>query len=112
MTQKLCELKNPARVAAGRVNRAKRRGYTPEGLERVRQAALRNKPWLHSTGPKTAAGKAKSAKNRRRRPGLRSVIRALREMRALARLPALAFQQILAERLSEPSLQKPVGEPV
>ena len=30
---------------------------------KARQAALRNKPWLKSTGPRTAAGKARSAAN-------------------------------------------------
>ena len=40
-------------------------GLTREGRERLREAAKRNKPWLHSTGPRTAAGKARSAENGR-----------------------------------------------
>jgi hypothetical protein len=32
---------------------------------RLRKAALRNKPWLHSTGPKTPEGKARSSQNGR-----------------------------------------------
>jgi hypothetical protein len=33
--------------------------------ERLRQAALKNKPWLLSTGPRTPQGKAKVAQNGR-----------------------------------------------
>ena len=53
---------NPKRVAAGRLNRAKRKGLTPEGRERLRQLALKHQPWQFSTGPRSAAGKAKVAK--------------------------------------------------
>lgn len=31
--------------------------------QRLRDAALRNRPWERSTGPRTAAGKARSASN-------------------------------------------------
>ena len=80
---------NPRRVAAGRRNRAKSQGVTPEGRERLREAALRNRPWLHSTGPRTPEGKAKVAANgKARQKGPRSArqIRAeLGEMRGLLR---------------------------
>jgi hypothetical protein len=33
------------------------------GQERLRQAALANRPWEHTTGPKTAAGILRSAEN-------------------------------------------------
>jgi hypothetical protein len=56
---------NPRRVAAGRVNRAKRGPLTAEGRERLRAAALANKPWLSSTGPKTTEGKKATAENGR-----------------------------------------------
>jgi hypothetical protein len=81
---------NPRRVAAGKLNRAKRKGLTPEGRERLRQAALRNRPWRFSTGPQTTAGKAAAARNgERRRDGLLSV----RELKAeLAALRGLARQ--------------------
>src|SRR5690242_5502775 len=70
---------NPRRVAAGKLNVLKRKGFTPAGLERVRQAALANRPWQYSTGPRTPAGKARSASNgRARQKGARSV----RELRA------------------------------
>ena len=58
---------NPKRVAAGKQNRAKRRGLTQEGQERLRNAALRNQPWMLSTGPKTTAGRAKAALNGKKR---------------------------------------------
>ena len=54
---------NPKRVAAGKLNRLKRVGLTPAGAERLRQAANDRKPWEYSTGPRTAAGKARSAAN-------------------------------------------------
>lgn len=58
---------NPKRVAAGLLNWAKRRGLTPAGRERLRAAALRTRPWDHSTGPVTPAGKARAAANGKRR---------------------------------------------
>ena len=54
---------NPRRVAAGRANRMKRRGLTAEGRQRLRLAALANRPWEHSTGPRTPEGKSRSAAN-------------------------------------------------
>src|SRR5437762_12387530 len=54
---------NPKRVAAGRLNRAKRKGLTPEGRERLRQSALKHKPWRLSTAPRTPEGKAQVALN-------------------------------------------------
>jgi hypothetical protein len=57
--------RSPARVAAGRLNRLLRKGLTAEGRERLRQAALANRPWQHATGPTTAEGKARSALNGR-----------------------------------------------
>jgi len=41
----------------------KRRGLSPEGREKLRQAAVANRPWEHSTGPRTPEGKARSAAN-------------------------------------------------
>ena len=54
---------NPNRVRAGRLNRLKRQGLTPAGRERLRQAALRNRPWRFATGPRTPEGKARVAAN-------------------------------------------------
>jgi hypothetical protein len=56
---------NPKRIAAGKLNRLQRGTITEEGRERLRQNALKNKPWLHSTGPRTQAGKKRSADNGR-----------------------------------------------
>jgi hypothetical protein len=57
---------DPKRVAAGRLNWSKRKVFTPDGLERLRQAALENRPWRFSTGPRTAEGKARAAGNGKR----------------------------------------------
>lgn len=51
------------RQKAARLNRAKRGGITPEGREALRLAALARRPWEHSTGPRTAAGKQASREN-------------------------------------------------
>jgi hypothetical protein len=58
---------NPKRVAAGRQNWLKRKGLTAAGRERLRLSALKNRPWLHTTGPRTAAGKTRSRANGRLR---------------------------------------------
>ena len=63
--------KNPKRVAAGKRNRKKRGPLTEEGLSRLREAALENRPWEYSTGPTTIAGKA-AANGRTRQSGRKS----------------------------------------
>jgi hypothetical protein len=50
-------------VAAGRLNRLKRRELTPAGRERLRLLALAERPWEHATGPRSPQGKARSALN-------------------------------------------------
>ena len=90
---------NPKRVAAGRLNRAKRRGLSADGRERLRQAALANQPWKSSTGPKSIEGKAASAANgKARQKGPQSV----RELRAeMASIHDLVGQmQAMRGRLS------------
>ena len=37
--------------------------WTPERRQRQREIALKHKPWLSSTGPKTSEGKAISSQN-------------------------------------------------
>lgn len=57
---------SPRRVAAGRRNRLLRKGLTPLGREKLRQAARKNRPWIHATGPRTPVGKARVALNGKR----------------------------------------------
>lgn len=45
------------RIATGRPD------LTPDGLQRLRAAALRNRPWLKSTGPRTPEGKRICSRN-------------------------------------------------
>jgi hypothetical protein len=94
---------NPKRVAAGRLNRMKRGPVTPEGRQRLREAALRNRPWDHATGPRTPAGKAQAAKNgKRRQTGQRSV----REIRAdVADVAAIIRQMRQGRALIERALE-------
>jgi hypothetical protein len=66
------------RVEAGRRGQLRRRGLTPEGRARLQAAAIRNRPWTHSTGPRTSAGKARSAANGQRRQKGELSVRQLR----------------------------------
>jgi len=50
-------------IAANRANRRLWRGHTADGLNRLQEAAIRNRPWLRSTGPRTEAGKDRSKLN-------------------------------------------------
>jgi hypothetical protein len=68
------------RQIAGRLNQQKRLGLTPAGRERLRQTALANRPWRFSTGPRTAAGKARAAANGRRRT---TGVYSIRELRSV-----------------------------
>ena len=83
------------RVEIGRRNQLKWKGFTPEGLERVRQAAMKTRPWERSTGPRTPRGKVQAVLNGKRcQKGDRSV----RELQAeLAGLDGL-FRQMDACR--------------
>lgn len=51
------------RQVAGRLNQKKSKGLTDDGRAALREAALRNQPWRHSTGPRTEAGKLRSRAN-------------------------------------------------
>src|SRR4051812_39065693 len=62
----MANLKSAARVAAGKRNRRLRGALSPAGRQRLRDAVLRDRPWEHSTGPRTAAGKAAVANNGRK----------------------------------------------
>lgn len=80
---------NPRRVAAGRANRAKRKGLTVAGRERLRLAVSVNRPWEHSTGPRTPAGKAQASANGKVRQvgpfSVRELRAELAEVRTLVR---------------------------
>ena len=74
---------------------------TPAGLQRLREHALKHKPWRFSTGPTTAAGKARMAANgKKRQIGPRSV----REIRAdLADLRDLMDQMRASAQMASKS---------
>ncbi|MGP0066078.1 MAG: hypothetical protein ACLQGP_21065 [Isosphaeraceae bacterium] len=53
--------------------------WSPDGLERIRASTLATRPWELACGPRTAEGKARSARNgRARQKGEKSA----RELRA------------------------------
>lgn len=101
--------KNPRRVAAGRRNWAKRNGFTPEGLARLRAAALQNKPWTRSTGPRTAAGKAISAGNRWRNRKGGSLPRELRSLRRALVDSSGEMRRSIQKFLAQVSEQEPAA---
>lgn len=70
------------RQLAGRLNRLKRKGLTATGRQRLREAALAKRPWDRSTGPRTLAGKARSAANGKLRQTRELSVRELREQTA------------------------------
>lgn len=58
-------------------------GWTSERRQRQREAIQRWKPWERSTGPRTAAGKARVARNAWKggvRPAARELARELRKV--------------------------------
>ena len=74
-------------IQANRANRQRWVGHTPEGLRRLRETAMRNQPWLCSTGPRSPEGKARASLNALKHGG--------RSAAAVAARTALA--QILRE---------------
>lgn len=76
-------------IEGNRANRQRWHGHTQDGLERLREAARKNKPWRRSTGPRTAAGKNRSKNNAFKHGGRsaeaiesrKEINRILREMR-------------------------------
>jgi hypothetical protein len=87
-----------------------KRMTTPETIAKLRAAALKNKPWRRSTGPKTAAGKAQAARNGRARQRgeysdreLRAIAKALRlyiRVAAAFRKEAAKARAALRRRIS------------
>src|SRR5271156_4113296 len=78
---------NPRRVAAGTLTRLVRRPLTDAGRERLRLAAMLNRPWDHSTGPKSPQGRAQAARNgKKRQKGPRSVREVKADLRAVRSL--------------------------
>jgi hypothetical protein len=71
---------------------------TPAGREKLRQSALKHRPWRFSTGPRTPEGKAKVAlggKRRRKEPmSVRELRNELRDIRAL--LAGMAASRLAA----------------
>jgi hypothetical protein len=87
---------NPRRVAAGKRNRQKRKGLSPEGRERLRAGALARRLWEHATGPRTPEGKARSARNGQARAQSGPSVRAVH--RTLAGLSRLAAEMAAARK--------------
>lgn len=94
-TQDAAREANPRRVAAGRRNRCKRGPLTDEGRERLRAAARENRPWEHSTGPRTEMGKLIVSSNGKiRQMGEFS----RRELKIIEQELMLEFQKICESR--------------
>jgi hypothetical protein len=87
---------NPKRVLAGKLNHQKRGPFTAEGRERLRRAALANRPWEHATGPRTPAGKSRAAQNCKAREKGEESGREIRD--TLAEVVALAGDMATTRR--------------
>ena len=98
--------KNPRRVEAGRSNRKKRRGLTPQGRETLRRNAIHYRPWQFATGPKTATGKAISARNRRRKGTRHPQLQAVWELRKMMLDRAAALRQVAAQAIAAAAAQQ------
>ena len=92
---------SPRQIAA-KLNRSKRKGLTAEGRQRLIDTAHQNKPWTHSTGPKTAIGKARVAVNARGRQRGPHSVRELRRLIGEARDLAMSMAA-LRLLLSQPA---------
>lgn len=86
-------------------NSPKRSPLTPDRLASLRKSIQRVKPWESATGPKTAAGKARSRMNAVKH-GLRSaeVIAARKELASVLRefRAVMAAKKLAAEALACP----------
>jgi len=84
---------NAKKVVAGKSGCQKSSGLTPAGRERLRSAALVNRPWQFSTGPRTPEGKAKAARNgkpQKKNPALQEAEEVMSEVsRLLTNMAAL-----------------------
>jgi hypothetical protein len=86
-----------------------RSGFSSAGLERLRQAALANRPWEHSTGPRTPEGKARAARNAR---VLQKGRQSVRELRAdIAALLGVASDLEACRRLLQAGVFVPQTRP-
>ncbi|MEX2216523.1 MAG: hypothetical protein WD768_20590 [Phycisphaeraceae bacterium] len=63
MTMTASNLISPRGAPAATKPQPRRNKVTPEGRQKLRETALKHRPWTRSTGPRTAAGKAKVALN-------------------------------------------------
>lgn len=87
-------LPSPRRAEVLKYNRAKRKGLTEGGRQKIREAAIATKPWQHSTGPKTPAGRKQSVINGKvRQKGEYSV----REARAQVKATRELLRSILVD---------------
>lgn len=98
-------VKSPRRVAAGRLNQKKRKPLSMEARERLRQAMFRNRPWERATGPRTAEGKAISARNRRRRSSLSALLKELRDLQRGVVDPAAEMRRTMQKFLDETDVE-------
>lgn len=97
-------------IEANRRNRAKRGNLPPEALQRLRVAALRNRPWEHATGPRTAEGKRRASMNSLKTGRYTAERRAWRrDALRFIRLD-LRFRDVLLGRIEVEDLDEAVAE--
>jgi hypothetical protein len=87
-----------------RVDQLKRK-HTPEGLQRLRESALKNQPWRYTRGPTTPEGKAKVAENGRY--AQKSAVSRRQREKAVADAHTLLAEMAAVRRLACPDASPP-----
>jgi hypothetical protein len=66
MPTKRSKTPDPRCVEIGRRNQLKWKGFTPAGIQKLREAARKTRPWELSTGPRSVEGRRQSVLNGKR----------------------------------------------
>lgn len=94
-----------ARRVTGRVAQLKPRKHTPEGLHRLRETALQNRPWQFTRGPSTPEGKARVAENGRY--AQKNAVSRRQMAKVLADAHAMVVQMAAVRHLACPDASQP-----
>ena len=88
----------------GRVDQLKRK-HSPEGLQRLRESALKNQPWRYTRGPTTPEGKARVAENGRY--AQKDAVSRRQREKAVADAHSVLVQMAAIRRLACPDFSEP-----
>jgi hypothetical protein len=95
---------DPERIAGG-VGQLKGKVITPADRQRMRETALKYRPWQYTTGPRTPEGKSKVAENGRY--AQKGPVSRRQQRRAVAEVNALLTQMAAVRHLACPEPSEP-----